>query len=85
LRVYNGLYLANWELGRRDAAAEAFDRLVDFGLRQQQLAVKFLFRASGDQERALRRSKAGSGAGDLSQEIRRSRDRRHYFLSQEYK
>ena len=44
LRVHNGLYLANWRLGRREAAAEAFDRLVDFGLRQRRLAVKFLFR-----------------------------------------
>jgi outer membrane protein OmpA-like peptidoglycan-associated protein len=44
LRVYNGLYLANWKLGRHDAAAEAFDRLGDFGLRRRQLAVKFLFK-----------------------------------------
>lgn len=44
LRVYNGIYLANWKLGRRDAAAKAFDDLVDFGLKARQLAVKFLFR-----------------------------------------
>lgn len=44
LRVHNGIYLANWKLGRRAAAAEAFDRLVDFGLRNNRLAVKFLFR-----------------------------------------
>jgi outer membrane protein OmpA-like peptidoglycan-associated protein len=44
LRVYNGIYLANWKLGRRDAAAAAFDDVVDFGLKARQLAVKFLFR-----------------------------------------
>ena len=44
LRVYNGIYLANWKLGRRDAAAKAFDDVVDYGLRTRELAVKFLFR-----------------------------------------
>lgn len=44
LRVYNGVYLANWKLGRRDEAASAFGRLVDYGLANNQLAVKFLFR-----------------------------------------
>jgi outer membrane protein OmpA-like peptidoglycan-associated protein len=44
-RVLNGLYLTNWALGRRDAAEEAFARLVDFGLAQDRLAVKLLFRA----------------------------------------
>jgi outer membrane protein OmpA-like peptidoglycan-associated protein len=44
LRVYNGIYLANWKLGRRAPAAEAFDRVVDFGLRNNRLAVKFLFK-----------------------------------------
>jgi outer membrane protein OmpA-like peptidoglycan-associated protein len=43
-RVLNGLYLANWALGRRQAAEEAFARLVDFGLAQDRLAVKLLFR-----------------------------------------
>lgn len=44
LRVYQGLYLAATKLGRREDAADAFGRLVDFGLTQQQLGVKFLFR-----------------------------------------
>lgn len=44
LRVLNGLYLANTRLGHADAANRAFARLVDFGLEQQRLAVKFLFR-----------------------------------------
>jgi len=43
LRVLNGLYLANWKLNRREAAREAFDRIVDFGLEAQRLSVKFLF------------------------------------------
>jgi tetratricopeptide (TPR) repeat protein len=43
-RVYNGVYLANWKLGRHDEAEAAFGKLVDFGLKQQRLAVKFLFR-----------------------------------------
>jgi outer membrane protein OmpA-like peptidoglycan-associated protein len=44
LRVYNGLYLSLTRLGRTEQAAAAFRDLVDFGLRKQQLAVKFLFR-----------------------------------------
>jgi outer membrane protein OmpA-like peptidoglycan-associated protein len=44
LRVHNGLYLANWQLGRRDRAAEAFSRLVDYGLRNDRLAIRFLFK-----------------------------------------
>ena len=44
LRVLNGLYLTNTRLGQADAANRAFGRLVDFGLEQQRLAVKFLFR-----------------------------------------
>ena len=44
LRVHNGIYLSNWMLGRRDAAMVAFGRLIDFGLAQQRLAVKFLFK-----------------------------------------
>ena len=43
LRVYSGIYLSATKLGRRDEAAEAFARIVDFGLAQNQLAVKFLF------------------------------------------
>lgn len=44
LRVHNGLYLANWKLGRREEAAAAFGRLVDHGLRHDRLAVKLLFK-----------------------------------------
>lgn len=44
LRVHNGIYLSNLRLGRRAPAAEAFDRVVDYGLRNNRLAVKFLFR-----------------------------------------
>ncbi|MEA3155027.1 MAG: hypothetical protein QOK44_2616 [Betaproteobacteria bacterium] len=44
LRVYNGLYLANWKLGRRAAAAESFGKVVDFGVQNKRLATKFLFR-----------------------------------------
>jgi outer membrane protein OmpA-like peptidoglycan-associated protein len=43
-RVYNGLYLAHWKLGHRDRAEDAFGKIVDFGLQQKRLAVKFLFR-----------------------------------------
>ena len=44
LRVYNGLYLASWKLGRRNEAAQAFGRIVDYGLTNKRLAVKFLFK-----------------------------------------
>jgi outer membrane protein OmpA-like peptidoglycan-associated protein len=44
LRVYNGLYLTNWKLGRRDQAGESFGRLVDYGLDNKALGVKILFR-----------------------------------------
>jgi outer membrane protein OmpA-like peptidoglycan-associated protein len=43
LRVYNGLYLSNFKLGRRDAAADAFARLVGYGFTTNRLAVKILF------------------------------------------
>lgn len=44
LRVYNGIYLTNWKLGRREQAADAFGRLVDYGLANNALGVKILFR-----------------------------------------
>jgi outer membrane protein OmpA-like peptidoglycan-associated protein len=44
LRVFNGLYLANWRLGRRKPAAEAFGDAVDYSLSNNRLGVKFLFR-----------------------------------------
>jgi outer membrane protein OmpA-like peptidoglycan-associated protein len=44
LRVYNGLYLTLFKLGRADEATQAFRDLVDYGFRKKQLTVKFLFR-----------------------------------------
>jgi outer membrane protein OmpA-like peptidoglycan-associated protein len=44
LRVYNGLYLANWKLGRRGPAEEAFGQVVAYGLQNGSLGVKILFR-----------------------------------------
>ncbi len=44
LRVYNGLYLAHWKLGHHDDAAQAFGRMVAYGLAHEHLTVKFLFR-----------------------------------------
>ncbi|PKO34563.1 MAG: hypothetical protein CVU34_07355 [Betaproteobacteria bacterium HGW-Betaproteobacteria-7] len=43
-RVHNGIYLANWKLGRQAQAQAAFARIVDFGIEQRRLAIKFLFR-----------------------------------------
>jgi outer membrane protein OmpA-like peptidoglycan-associated protein len=43
-RVLNGIYLANWKLGHQQQAEAAFSKIVDFGLEQKRLAVKFLFR-----------------------------------------
>jgi outer membrane protein OmpA-like peptidoglycan-associated protein len=44
LRIYNGLYLTNWKLGHRGQAAEAFGRVVEYGLDSNALGVKILFR-----------------------------------------
>ena len=44
IRVYNGVYLSLFKLGRADQAAGAFHDLVDYGFRKKRLAVKFLFR-----------------------------------------
>lgn len=44
LRVYNGIYLSLTKLGRTDEAQAAFKDLVDYGLRNKRLAVKFTFR-----------------------------------------
>ncbi len=43
LRVYNGIYLTQSRLNRRKEAADAFGELLDYGLEQQQVGVKFLF------------------------------------------
>ena len=44
LRVYNGLYLTHWKLGHHNDAAQAFGRMVAYGLAQESLTVKFLFK-----------------------------------------
>jgi|HubBroStandDraft_1064217.scaffolds.fasta_scaffold13918_3 outer membrane protein OmpA-like peptidoglycan-associated protein len=44
LRVYNGIYLSLVKLGRSEQAQAAFKDLVDYGLRNKRLAVKFTFR-----------------------------------------
>ena len=44
LRVLNGIYLANIQLGRADGAEKAFARIVALGLATNSLSVKFLFR-----------------------------------------
>jgi outer membrane protein OmpA-like peptidoglycan-associated protein len=44
LRVYNGLYLTSWKLGQRTGATQAFGKIVDYGLANKRLAVKFLFK-----------------------------------------
>jgi len=44
LRVRNGLYLSYWRMGQVAQAERAFGEVVDFGLTQQRLAMKFLFR-----------------------------------------
>jgi outer membrane protein OmpA-like peptidoglycan-associated protein len=43
LRVLNGLYLTSWQLGQRDAARDAFGKLVASGLEAKRLPVKLLF------------------------------------------
>ncbi|HTS22132.1 MAG TPA: OmpA family protein [Casimicrobiaceae bacterium] len=44
LRVFNGLYLVNTQLGRNDEAEKAFAKIVALGLATNSLSVKFLFR-----------------------------------------
>ena len=44
LRVLNGLYLANTQLGRNDEAEKAFAKIVALGLATNSLSVKFLFK-----------------------------------------
>src|SRR5579871_4826030 len=44
LRTLNGLYLSSWRLGRRSEAAQVFGRIVNRGLEEKKLGVKFLFR-----------------------------------------
>ncbi len=44
LRVFNGLYLTNKQLGRAEAAEQAFGRIVALGLSANSLSFKFLFK-----------------------------------------
>lgn len=44
LRVLNGLYLVDSQLGRTDEAEKAFAKIVALGLATNSLSVKFLFR-----------------------------------------
>ena len=49
LRVLNGIYLSNYKLRRTKVAMEAFGRVVDYGLKGDRLAVKFLFKPGSTQ------------------------------------
>ncbi|CCE02079.1 conserved exported hypothetical protein [Bradyrhizobium sp. STM 3809] len=45
LRIYSGIYLSALKLGHTQLAMQAFDRLLDFGLKNSdRLAIKFLFK-----------------------------------------
>jgi outer membrane protein OmpA-like peptidoglycan-associated protein len=44
LRVYNGLYLANLKLGRKQAANQAFGKIIEHGFTNKRLALKFVFK-----------------------------------------
>ena len=43
LRVLNGLYITSWQLGQKDAARDAFGKIVASGLELKRLPVKLLF------------------------------------------
>lgn len=47
LRVLNGLYITNWQLGHHDAARDAFGKIVASGLEAKRLPVKLLFQPGG--------------------------------------
>jgi outer membrane protein OmpA-like peptidoglycan-associated protein len=49
LRVLNGIYLANSKLHRTRQAMDAFGKVVDYGLKSDRLAVKFLFKPGSTQ------------------------------------
>ena len=59
LRVLNGLYLTSWQLGQKDAARDAFGKLVESGLAQKRLPVKLLFQPA---------KTTFNAAGDLPQQ-----------------
>ncbi len=60
LRVLNGLYLTNWQLGKRDEAREAFGALVASGLEERRLPVKLTFKPG---------STSFSDSGDLANQF----------------
>ena len=43
IRVFNGIYLSNWKLGKVAEAEQAFSKVVAFGIANNSLGVKFLF------------------------------------------
>lgn len=45
LRVLNGLYLTNYKLKKLSVATDLFGQIVDYGLQNQRLAMKLLFKA----------------------------------------
>ena len=49
LRVLNGIYLSNYKLRRTKVAMEAFGKVIDYGLKGDRLAVKFLFKPGSTQ------------------------------------
>ena len=49
LRVFNGIYLTNYKLHRTKVATEAFGKVIDYGLKGDRLAVKFLFKPGSTQ------------------------------------
>ena len=59
LRVLNGLYLTSWQLGQRDGARDAFNKLVASGLDLKRVPMKFLFKPGGTEFNQI---------GDLSQQ-----------------
>lgn len=62
LRVYSGLYLSHAKLGRREQAESAFGDIVDYGIRNNHLAVKLLFRSAST---AFVGEPAGNGTYDM--------------------
>ncbi|MBN8993304.1 MAG: OmpA family protein [Rhizobiales bacterium] len=49
LRVHNGMYLANQKLGRTRSAMQSFGKVIDYGLKSEKIAVKFLFKPGSTQ------------------------------------
>jgi outer membrane protein OmpA-like peptidoglycan-associated protein len=49
LRVHNGMYLANQRLGRTRSAMQSFGKVIDYGLKSEKIAVKFLFKPGSTQ------------------------------------